>query len=246
MSRLRIMGTNEQVMAWFMDTYSMYQGKTVNEILASPSKPAAPSAGARRPDVASPISSPARWTNSDWTSQRDCDRAGVQQCRFIAAATLAEQGVKIIGVSDHTAAYFEENGLDVRALDKHVREHRVLRGFSNEATINPDELLVQRSDVRVPAAHERVITGDNAKKLHCGILAEGANGPTTPEADLMLDRRRDEIFVIPDILCNAGGVIVSYFGTGISEILLHRGGSSRSSEPNPGTLLSSGAPAIES
>jgi glutamate dehydrogenase (NAD(P)+) len=87
----------------------------------------------------------------------------------------------------------------------------VLAGFSRELLFDPEELLVQPCDILVPAAMERVINGENAARLRCRVLAEGANGPTTPDADRILDRRRDDIFVIPDILCNAGGVIVSYF-----------------------------------
>jgi len=90
-------------------------------------------------------------------------------------------------------------------------QHGRLSGFSSELEIAPDQLLLQTCDVLVPAALERVITENNVAKLKCRILAEGANGPTTPEADALLDLRRDEVFVIPDILCNSGGVIVSYF-----------------------------------
>jgi len=99
----------------------------------------------------------------------------------------------------------------VAALERHAREKRILRGFSNELSIDAGELLEQPCDLLVPAALERVIDAQNAKRLRCRILAEGANGPTTPEADAVLAERRDEIFVVPDILCNAGGVIVSYF-----------------------------------
>jgi glutamate dehydrogenase (NAD(P)+) len=114
-------------------------------------------------------------------------------------------------VSDHTAAYFDRSGLDVAALDEHVRKHRVLRGFSTQALFDPQALLVQQCDILVPSAVERVITEHNVEQIDCRILAEGANGPTTPGADVVLDQRRDEVFVLPDILCNAGGVIVSYF-----------------------------------
>jgi glutamate dehydrogenase (NAD(P)+) len=124
---------------------------------------------------------------------------------------LAERGVRIVGLSDHTAAYYDPNGLDIEAVNRHVRAHGVLAGFSSEAVIDPEALLMQPCDILLPAAVERVVTADNAGKLQCRILAEGANGPTTPEADLVLEKRRDEIFIIPDILCNAGGVIVSYF-----------------------------------
>ena len=127
-----------------------------------------------------------------------------------AAQIFHEHGAQILGVCDHTAAYFNPKGLDVPALVEHARKHGVLKGFSNELAIDPDALLTQPCDVLVPAAIERVITEKNAGALRCRVLAEGANGPTTPEADTILDQNKD-IFVIPDILCNAGGVIVSYF-----------------------------------
>ena len=94
---------------------------------------------------------------------------------------------------------------------RHGAEKGVLAGFSNELSFDPRELLMQKCDVLVPAAMERVIDADIAGRLQCRVLAEGANGPTTPEADAVLEQRRDEVFVIPDILCNAGGVVVSYF-----------------------------------
>jgi glutamate dehydrogenase (NAD(P)+) len=93
----------------------------------------------------------------------------------------------------------------------HVAEHGVLRGFADLAAIGTDEFLTRPCDVLAPCAVERVIDERVARGLQCRIIAEGANGPTTPEADRVLAERNDEIFVIPDILCNAGGVIVSYF-----------------------------------
>jgi glutamate dehydrogenase (NAD(P)+) len=129
----------------------------------------------------------------------------------IGAHELSLQGIRIVGVSDHTSAYYDPKGFDVASLNAHVAKHGSLRGYSKEQTIDPNLLLEQKCDILVPAAIERVITGANAGKLKCRILAEGANGPTTPDADKILDQRRDEIFVIPDILCNSGGVIVSYF-----------------------------------
>jgi len=128
-----------------------------------------------------------------------------------AAQTLAERGLKLLGVSDHTACYYDARGLDVPALLRHAAQYGVLAGFSNELSFDPRELLAQKCDVLVPAAMERVIDADLARRLRCRIIAEGANGPTTPEADRVLAERNDGIFVIPDILCNAGGVIVSYF-----------------------------------
>ena len=128
-----------------------------------------------------------------------------------AAQTLAERGLKLLGVSDHTACYYDPRGLDVPALLRHAAEKGVLAGFSNQLSFDPRALLAQKCDVLVPAALERVIDADLAAKLQCRVLAEGANGPTTPEADEVLEHRREEVFVIPDILCNAGGVVVSYF-----------------------------------
>jgi glutamate dehydrogenase (NAD(P)+) len=129
----------------------------------------------------------------------------------VTAMELAARGVRIIGVSDHTACLYDPRGLPLEALVRHMRTHHVLAGFSAEAAADPATFLSQPCDILVPAALERVIDGPLAHKLRCRILAEGANGPTTPEADLVLEGRRDEIFLIPDILCNAGGVVVSYF-----------------------------------
>jgi glutamate dehydrogenase (NAD(P)+) len=99
----------------------------------------------------------------------------------------------------------------VKAAEQHVLKKGHLRAFNQDDHIDPNELLVQKCDVLAPCAVDRVINEKNAAKLQCRILAEGANGPTTPEADRILDQRWADVFVIPDILCNAGGVIVSYF-----------------------------------
>lgn len=207
------MGTNEQVMAWFMDTYSMYQGQTINEIVTGKPVSAGGTLGRRE----------ATGRGVAYLVSRALDHLGVGagsasaivqgfgNVGSVTAYSLAERGVKIIGVSDHTAAYYDSKGLDIAELQRHVTRHGGLAGFSTQGLIELSELLIQKCDVLVPAAIERVITGDNASELNCRILAEGANGPTTPEADLILNQRCDEIFVLPDILCNAGGVIVSYF-----------------------------------
>lgn len=208
------MGTNEQVMAWFMDTYSMYQGQTVTEIVTGKPVSAGGTLGRRE----------ATGRGVAYLVDRAMQRLqmhpagataivqGFGNVGSIAAIELGKRGVKIIGVSDHTACYFDPRGLDVAALVRHAAGHGgVLAGFSRELAFDPNELLVQPCDVLVPAAHERVITEKNAGKLHCRILAEAANGPTTPEADGVLNERGKDIFLIPDILCNAGGVIVSYF-----------------------------------
>jgi glutamate dehydrogenase (NAD(P)+) len=207
------MGTNEQVMAWFMDTYSMYQGKTVSEIVTGKPIETGGTLGRREATGRGVAYLVARAMEQIRLrpEQATAIIQGFGNVGSVATTALAQRGVKVIGVSDHTAAYFDRNGLDVARLTQYASKHGVLRGFSNQATIDPSDLLVQRCDVLVPAALEQIITKTNVDNIRCRILAEGANGPTTPEADLVLDQRRDEIFVLPDILCNAGGVIVSYF-----------------------------------
>jgi len=207
------MGTNEQVMAWFMDTYSMYQGHTVNEIVTGKPVSSGGTQGRREATglgVAHLIARAMQRLKMD-PRQQTAIIQGFGNVGSYAAIELAQQGVKIIGVSDHTACYFDPKGFDVAALVAHASTHGALKGYSSEAAFDPAELLVQKCDILVPAAVERVIDAGVADKLQCRILAEAANGPTTPDADAMLDQRRSEIFVIPDILCNSGGVIVSYF-----------------------------------
>jgi glutamate dehydrogenase (NAD(P)+) len=130
----------------------------------------------------------------------------------VAALSLAlKTGVKVVGVSDATVALYNPKGIDVAKAEQHVLKKGNLRAFDEADRVDPNELLTMPCDVLVPSAVDRVIHAGNAANLKCRILAEGANGPTTPEADLILNERWGEVFVIPDILCNAGGVIVSYF-----------------------------------
>ena len=118
--------------------------------------------------------------------------------------------MKIIAVSDAFGGIYNAKGLDLWELEKHMEKTRSVAGFPGADAITNEQLLLTPCDVLVPAALERQITEVNAGKIQCRILAEGANGPTTPEADVIISQR-PEIFVIPDILCNAGGVVVSYF-----------------------------------
>jgi glutamate dehydrogenase (NAD(P)+) len=128
----------------------------------------------------------------------------------VTAHSLTRYGVKVIGVSDVEGAVFNAKGINLKALDDHVTATRTVCGFAGAEAIPPAELLISSCDILAPCALERQIHADNAAQLKCRILAEGANGPTTPEADAILEQRGD-VFVIPDILCNAGGVVVSYF-----------------------------------
>ena len=207
------MGTNEQVMAWFMDTYSMFHGHAINEIVTG--KPVALGGTEGRRE--------ATGRGVAHLVGRACDMIGLRTgaCTAIvqgfgnvgsvsAFALARRYGVRIIGLSDHTAAYYDAAGLPLDAIEQFVAKNGVLGGFSTEALTDPVGILSEKCDILVPAALEQVITARNAGTLRCRILAEAANGPTTPDADVVIDERRD-IFVIPDILCNSGGVIVSYF-----------------------------------
>ena len=208
------MGTNEQVMAWFMDTYSMHEGHAVSEIVTGKPVSLGGTEGRRE----------ATGRGVAHLVHRACEAIGMTaqgataivqgfgNVGSVSAYTLARRyGMRVTGISDHTAALFDPAGLPLDAIEKHMAAHGVLAGFTNQMTISGAALLEQPCDVLAPCALERVITAENAPRLKCRILAEGANGPTTPDADALLDERRDEVFVIPDILCNSGGVIVSYF-----------------------------------
>jgi glutamate dehydrogenase (NAD(P)+) len=207
------MGTNEQVMAWFMDTYSMYQGKTVTEIVTG--KPVATGGTlGRREATGRGVAYLARRVLSLKAINFGEATAVIQGFGNVGSYTayeLAQFGIKVIAVSDHTGAVYDAKGLDVAALAAHVSLHGSIAGFSKELQYDPAAILTLPCDVLVPAATERVIDAKVAAQLRCRVLAEGANGPTTPEADLVLEQRQDEIFLIPDILCNSGGVVVSYF-----------------------------------
>ncbi|AZO68080.1 Glu/Leu/Phe/Val dehydrogenase [Mesorhizobium sp. M6A.T.Cr.TU.016.01.1.1] len=207
------MGTNEQVMAWFMDTYSMYKGSTVNEIVTGKPVFAGGTAGRREATGRGVVHLIGRAMEHLRIEPAGATAIvqGFGNVGAVAAACLVERGVRVTGISDHTIAYFDPKGFDVAAAQAHVAETGVLRGFADYAAIDPQQLLCQRCDVLIPAAVECVITEDNAARLECRILAEAANGPTTPGADKIIAESGTDIFVIPDILCNAGGVIVSYF-----------------------------------
>jgi glutamate dehydrogenase (NAD(P)+) len=207
------MGTNEQVMAWFMDTYSMYQGCTVTEIVTGKPVSAGGTLG-RREATGRGVAYLTRRVMSDLQIGLSSATAVVQgfgNVGSIAALELHNMGIKVIAVSDHTGALYRAAGLDIPDLMNHVAKHGNLAGYSNELAYDPTEILMLPCDVIVPAAMERSIDAKTASNLRCRIVAEGANGPTTPDADLILEKRQHEIFLIPDILCNSGGVIVSYF-----------------------------------
>jgi glutamate dehydrogenase (NAD(P)+) len=139
-------------------------------------------------------------------------RVGVQgfgNVGSVAAQLMAAEGMQVVGISDNSVAIYNSGGVDIAAALAWTREHRYLKGFRGGDEIPKDDLLTLDVDVLLPAAVENVITRNNAKHIKARIICEGANGPTTAGADAVLDEKG--IFVIPDILANAGGVTVSYF-----------------------------------
>ncbi len=206
------MGTNEQVMAWMMDTYSMHMGHSVPSIVTGKPVSLGGSLGRRESTgrgVGYLINRAMDVINLS-PSNATAVVQGFGNVGSIAAFSLAKYGVKVVGISDAFGGLYNPKGIDIWALDKYVAEKRTVVGFAGADAVTNDALLELPCDILVPAALERQITEKNAAKIKCKILAEGANGPTTPEADAILNERGD-VFIIPDILCNAGGVVVSYF-----------------------------------
>jgi glutamate dehydrogenase (NAD(P)+) len=206
------LGTNEQVMAWMMDTYSVHAGHTVPSIVTGKPVGLGGSLGRREATGRGVAYLVNRATD---TIGLDIGKStavvqGYGNVGSIAALSLARYGAKIVAVSDVSGGIYNANGLDLFALGKHVAARKSVVGFPESEPVTNEQLLRLPCDILVPAALERQITETNAGKIKCRILAEAANGPTTPEADVILSQR-PEIFVIPDVLCNAGGVIVSYF-----------------------------------
>jgi glutamate dehydrogenase (NAD(P)+) len=205
------MATNEQTMAWMMDTYSMQHGYAVPEIVTG--KPIAIGGSVFRHE--------ATGAGVVMVLGRACDRLGrrldEQRCVVqgfgnvggIAALELYERGATVLAVSDVSGGVLEEDGLDVPALHEYVREHGSLEGIEVGRRVTNDELLELECDVLVLAAREDQLTSENAPRVRARMIAEGANGPTTIEADAILAERA--IPVLPDVLTNAGGVTVSYF-----------------------------------
>ena len=182
------MGTNEQVMAWFMDTYSVYQGYSVNEIVTGKPVSIGGTEGRRESTGRGVVYlDRARDGHAEAGSGKiDRDRAGLWQCRLGRGPLVRlKSGVKIVGISDHTAAIYNPKGIDVKAAEQHVSEERQsCARLIRRDQVDPQDLLEMPCDILAPCAVDRVINEKNAAKIKCRILAEGANGPTTPEADL--------------------------------------------------------------
>jgi len=203
--------TNERVMAWIMDTYSMHKRHTVTAVVTG--KPVAMGGSlGRREATGRGCMIMTREALAKLGMSLKGARIAVQgfgNVGSVAADLMAKEGATIVAVSDKGTALYNAKGLDIADLITWAQEHRELAGYPKAETISRDKLLTVDCDVLVPAATENVITRKNAPNIKAKIICEGANGPTTPAADTILEEKG--VFVIPDILANAGGVTVSYF-----------------------------------
>ena len=203
--------TNEQVMAWMMDTYSMHMRRTVTAVVTGKPINIGGSRG-RREATGRGIKIVCDEAVKKLGLLPETTRVVVQGFGNVgsnAARLMAQAGYKVVGVAELGGGLYNEHGIDIEALWEFVQRNRVVQGFPGAEKADEAELLTSDCEILIPAATENVITSHNAGKLKCKILAEGANGPTTAAADEILADKG--VFVIPDILCNAGGVTTSYF-----------------------------------
>ena len=203
--------TNEQTMAWIMDTFSMHMRQTVTAVVTGKPINIGGSRG-RREATGRGIMIVCDEAIKKLGMRPESTRVIVQGFGNVgsnAALLMRQAGYKIIGIIEVTGSLYNKNGIDVRALSDYRQKHGTLAGFPEAEAADPAELLVTDCDILIPAATENQITSRNADRIKCKILAEGANGPTTASADEILAEKG--VFVIPDILCNAGGVTTSYF-----------------------------------
>ena len=206
------MNTNEQIMAWVLDTYSMHARRTENAVVTGKPVGLGGSRGRRQATGRGVMTVTLAAMERLELAPSDCTVAvqGFGNVGSTAAELLAEQGCTVVAVSDVTGGYYNGGGLDIKELQTYVQQNDgVLEGYPNAEPITNEELLTLDVDVLVPAAKEDQIDREIAEETGARIIVEGANGPTLPEADEVF-RDRD-VLVIPDILANAGGVTVSYF-----------------------------------
>jgi glutamate dehydrogenase (NAD(P)+) len=205
------MNTNEQTMAWIMDTYSMHARHTVTAVVTGKPIDLGGSSG-RREATGRGILFVINEAVKKFQMAPESTRVVVQgsgNVGGIGAQLLHEQGYKVVAISDVHGGIYNPNGIDIPAALKHLQTTRSFEAYAGVERVTNSELLELECDVLVPAATENQITSQNADRIKCKVLAEGANGPTTAAADQVLHEKG--IFVIPDILANAGGVTVSYF-----------------------------------
>ncbi len=203
--------TNERVMAWIMDTYSMHVGHTTTSVVTGKPVEMGGSLGRREAtgrgcmivtkEALAHLGMPVKGTT--------VAVQGFGNVGSVAAQLLAAEGCKVVAIGDRSLSIYNPDGIDIDDAIEHMRKNRHLDGFNKGERISGTDLLTLDVDVLVPAALENVITTKNARDIRARIICEGANGPTTAAADSILEE--NGIFVIPDILANAGGVTVSYF-----------------------------------
>ncbi|HET6680462.1 MAG TPA: Glu/Leu/Phe/Val dehydrogenase [Gemmatimonadaceae bacterium] len=203
--------TNERVMAWVMDTYSMHVGHTVTAVVTGKPVEMGGSLGRREATGRGCMIVTREALAHLGMNVRGTTVAvqGFGNVGSTAARLLAAEGCRIVAISDRTGGIHDAAGIDVDEAIGWIREHKTLEGYPRGDAITNEELLTMEVDVLLPAAMENVITRKNADRIRARIICEGANGPTTAAADAILEEKG--VFVIPDILANAGGVTVSYF-----------------------------------
>jgi glutamate dehydrogenase (NAD(P)+) len=206
------MNTNEQIMAWILDTYSMHSRRTENAVVTGKPVGLGGSKGRREATGRGVMTVTLAALEQKNMDPADCTVAvqGFGNVGSIGAELLEEQGCTIVAVSDISGGYYNADGLDVKAMQDYASANGgTLEGYTEADALSNDELLTLDVDVLVPAAKEDQINRDVAERMGARIVVEGANGPTTPNADDVLNERG--VLVIPDILANAGGVTASYF-----------------------------------
>lgn len=204
-------GTSSKVMAWIMDTYSMNQGTTVTGVVTGKPVHLGGSLG-REKATGRGVFITGREVARRAGIEIEGSRVAVQGFGNVgseAARLFAGAGGRVVAIQDHSATLYNENGIDLEALSEWQSQHRNIAGFTGAQTIDSEAFWEVRMDILIPAALEGQITVERAKHLHCRLVLEGANGPTYPEADDVLAERG--VIVVPDVVCNAGGVTVSYF-----------------------------------
>jgi glutamate dehydrogenase (NAD(P)+) len=205
------MNTNEQTMAWIMDTYSMHMGQTVTSVVTGKPVNIGGSRGRREATGRgiSVVTDQALKHLNMLPAETSVIVQGFGNVGSNAANLLWEKGYKVIGIGEFDGALYNPDGIDISELLQHKARSGSIHSFNGAKPFDKDALLTQPCDVLIPAATENVITSRNAADLQCRILCEGANGPTTVKADAILSEKG--VFIIPDILANAGGVTTSYF-----------------------------------
>jgi glutamate dehydrogenase (NAD(P)+) len=203
--------TNEQIMAWFSDTYSMHVGHTSTAVVTG--KPVAMGGSlGRREATGRGVMIVAREAAKHLGFDLKGSRVAVQgfgNVGSIGAQLMAQHGAKIVGVTDWKGGVTNPGGLDIEKLIAWVGQHKTVAGFPDADPLGAKDVFKLDAEILVPAALENQITGQNAADIKAKLIVEGANGPTTPEAHKSLHDRG--VFVVPDILANAGGVTTSYF-----------------------------------